>query len=205
MCEWLNTWMNLQPYEKGSGVTSTLYPEAETETSTKISLTPEHLTTVFKWPLGSIKIIMALEKDLKFQDTLNVKTFFKSNFSINLDRIRMAVIFLLPGDRSMVPLSLRLISHFWVLIGETGDCPGNCFWALLPKVLWALTHPRRENHRLFVQIISFQEQKSLWGFINSPTSPGAHVLSCCLVLGLCSRAVFQLQERHSGPCCPNIL
>lgn len=104
--------MNLQPYEKGSGVTSTLYPEAETETSTKISLTPEHLTTVFKWPLGSIKIIMALEKDLKFQDTLNVKTFFKSNFSINLDRIRMAVIFLLPGDRSMVPLSLRLISHF---------------------------------------------------------------------------------------------
>lgn len=60
---------------------------------------------------------------------------------------------------------------FWVLISETDDCPGSCFWALLPKVLWALTHPRGENPRHFVQISSFQEQKSLWGFINSLTSP----------------------------------
>lgn len=120
-------------------------------------------------------------------------------------RLGMAIIFLPSGGRSMVPLSLQHISYFWVLISETDDCPGSCFWALLPKVLWTLAHPRRENHRLFIQINSFQEQKSFWGFTNSFTSLGARVHSCCLVLGLCSRAVFQLQERHSGPCCPNIL
>lgn len=73
---------------------------------------------------------------------------------------------------ALVPLSLQLISYFWVLISETDDCPGSCFWALLTKVLWALAHPRRENHKLFVQISSFEEQKSLWGFMNSLTSPG---------------------------------
>lgn len=69
----------------------------------------------------------------------------------------MAAIFLLSGGKSMVPLSLQLISYFW---------------ALLTKVLWALAHPGRENHRLFVHISSFQEQKSLWGFINSLATPG---------------------------------
>lgn len=111
----------------------------------------------------------------------------------------MAIIFLPSGGRSMVPLSVQRINYFWVLISETDDC---CFWALLPKVLWTLAHPRRENHRLFIQISTFQEQKSFWGFTDSLTSLGAHVHSCCLVLGLCSRAVFQLQERHSGPLLP---
>lgn len=83
----------------------------------------------------------------------------------------MAVIFFSQVVEEWFP---QLPTHqlFWVLISETDDCPGSCFWALLPKVLWALTHPRRENHRLFVQISSFQEQKSLWRFINFLTSPG---------------------------------
>lgn len=70
----------------------------------------------------------------------------------------------------MVLLSLQHINYFSVLISETEDPPGSCFWALLPKVLWPLAHPRRENRRLFVLISSFQEQ-SLFGDLLIPSPP----------------------------------
>lgn len=63
-----------------------IHLETEIETSTKVCLTPEHITAIFKWPLGNIKIIMALGKGLKFPGVLNVNTLFKSRYPLNLDQ-----------------------------------------------------------------------------------------------------------------------
>lgn len=63
-----------------------IQPETETVTSTKVCLTPEHITTIFKWPLRSIKITRTLEKGLKFQGIVNVNTLFRNSFHVKLDQ-----------------------------------------------------------------------------------------------------------------------
>ena len=55
-----------------SVITSALY----TQNQSKVSLTPEQIK--------SIKIIMALEKDLTFQDIVNVNSFFQKQLSYTL-------------------------------------------------------------------------------------------------------------------------
>lgn len=63
--------------------------------------------------IGEHKNHMALEKDLKCQGVLNINTFFKSHYPINLDQdYGWLFLFFSQVVEALVPLSLQLISYF---------------------------------------------------------------------------------------------